>query len=255
MLDAGPDAGRHRVSPLNPGMHGLSQWFWGYLLPPGQEACRAALYNDIACRLMPPSVRVGLPRFEAQASLPIRDADGTKISYDRHVVEYGRIPTRDGNLHDYYNFFTWLRFPRAKLALHRLQFLLQSERRRSGGNGNRTGLEDRLTLLDEGGVLILHDPAARSEMQSFPPRLHVFGHGVLEQLYAGRSDFSGFGVIMLFPDPPFDDPKRTSPRDGVEAVVDDALAFLIESGGIFTAATQAVPMVGWAGLFYQTAGG
>lgn len=119
---------------------------------------------------------------------------GRRLSYDRAVVELGSIPSRRGNLHDYFNFFTWLRFPRSKAVLHAHQFRLQ-EARRAKGQPNRSAEEDKLTLLDEGGILRVQFNNIDAPEERCIKHL-IFGHGVLEQYHLGKTDFSGFGLEL-----------------------------------------------------------
>lgn len=101
------------------------------------------------------------------------DASDVDDSYIGRCVR-GAVPTRPRNLHDLMNALTWTAYPQAKLTLcHR-----QVEVARARGthtNRLRTKAQDRLAMLDEGGVLGLPGGAER-----------VFGHGLLEDLILGR---------------------------------------------------------------------
>lgn len=65
------------------------------------------------------------------------------------MFESGRVATRPGNRHDWFNALAWLAFPRTKArmnAMHAAQIALE---------GNQRGpLRDLLTVFDEGGVLV-----------------------------------------------------------------------------------------------------
>lgn len=129
-------------------------------------------------------------RFVAQDMLPPGQA------YEQFIFETGRCPVRPG-LHDFFNGLVWLRFPRTKLALNRLQ---AAEIARLGIAGKRGPVRDAITVFDENGAL-LQAPAplwealeAREWHRLFvdlrplwrEARLLVFGHALLEQLAAPR---------------------------------------------------------------------
>jgi hypothetical protein len=108
------------------------------------------------------------------------DASDVDDSYIGHCVR-GAVPTRPRNLHDLMNALTWAAYPRAKLALCRRQVEV-ARARGPRTNRLRTKAQDRLAMLDEGGLLALPDGDER-----------VFGHGLLEDLVLGRSS-RGFPV-------------------------------------------------------------
>ena len=84
-------------------------------------------------------------RFVPQSALP----DG--VAYESFVHDSGCVPTRD-LLHDFFNALCWLRFPRAKAALNRLQ--ATAIRDQGGVQPVRGPLRDALTLFDENALLL-----------------------------------------------------------------------------------------------------
>jgi hypothetical protein len=110
------------------------------------------------------------------------DASDVDDSYIGRCVR-GTVPTRPRNLHDLMNALTWAAYPQAKLALCRRQVDV-ARARGSRTNRLRTKAQDRLAMLDEGGVLTLPGGAER-----------VFGHGLLEDLVLGRSS-RGFPLTV-----------------------------------------------------------
>ena len=112
--------------------------------------------------------------------------------YEIGVYESGRVATRPGNLHDWFNALAWLAFPRTKARINAMhaQAIAQEGARRGR-------LRDLLTLLDEGGALVACDDAALNAMlrahewqalfwEARPRvlasmRLLVLGHAVLEK--------------------------------------------------------------------------
>lgn len=101
------------------------------------------------------------------------DASDIAGSYIARCLD-GAVPSRRRNLHDLMNALVWWRFPLAKRALCRRQVALAVER---GNHTNRlrTRAQDRLAMVDEGGVFVVG------------AREIVFGHAILEDAIRGRS--------------------------------------------------------------------
>lgn len=114
------------------------------------------------------------------------DASDVDDSYIGRCLR-GAVPTRPCNLHDLMNALTWAVFPRAKLVLCRRQVEV-ARARGPRTNRLRTKAQDRLAMLDEGGLLALPDGEPR-----------VFGHGLLEDLVRGRTS-RGFPVNVVSDD-------------------------------------------------------
>lgn len=112
--------------------------------------------------------------------------------YEVSVYETGRVSTRPGSLHDWFNALAWLGFPRTKARINAMHAAaIPTER---GGRGR---LRDLLTLLDEGGAIVACDDAQleallrahrwkalfwnerRRVLDSM--RVVVLGHAVLEK--------------------------------------------------------------------------
>jgi hypothetical protein len=114
------------------------------------------------------------------------------VAYEQFIFDTGRCPVRPG-LHDFFNALVWMRFPRTKAALNRLQ---AQEIARSGIAGRRGPVRDAITVFDENGALLQAPPALwqaleerqwrRLFVQLRPlwrqARLWIFGHALLEQL-------------------------------------------------------------------------
>jgi hypothetical protein len=99
----------------------------------------------------------------------------------------GEVPTRPENLHDFMNALTWAAFPKAKRALCQRQRAIAVAR---GAHTSRlrTKAQDRLAMLDEGGLVQL--PSGETL---------VFGHGLLEDLVLGRVS-RGFPLAVVSTD-------------------------------------------------------
>lgn len=156
---------------------------------PGQAVAAhlaaGALPHDAlnACGLAP-------VRFVGQEALP------AGLAYEQFIFETGQCPVRPG-LHDFFNGLVWMRFPRSKAALNRLQ---AQEIARHGIAARRGPVRDAITVFDENGALLqaprelweaLRARAWRRLFVDLRPlwreaRLWIFGHALLEQLAAPR---------------------------------------------------------------------
>lgn len=112
--------------------------------------------------------------------------------YEMQVYETGCVETRPESWHDYFNALVWLALPRTKARINALH---AAEIPREGGR--RGPLRDLLTVVDEGGALVLCDDEEllsllaqcrwrelfwdRRERMRRAFRVLVFGHAVLEK--------------------------------------------------------------------------
>ncbi|MEN3158492.1 DUF3025 domain-containing protein [Alkalimonas sp. NCh-2] len=81
--------------------------------------------------------------------------------YEDYIYATQQIPTRAENWHDLFGAFIWCLFPRTKALLNQLH--IQEIKR--AGLSPRTPLRNKITLLDECGVLIAHTSAQQSMVQ------------------------------------------------------------------------------------------
>jgi len=129
-------------------------------------------------------------RFVPQDRLP----PGTP--YEQFIFDTRQCPVRPG-LHDFFNGLVWMRFPRAKSALNRVQAQAIA---RDGVGARRGPVRDAVTVFDENGALLqapqalwdaLEARAWRGLFVDLRPqwreaRLVIFGHALLEQLAVPR---------------------------------------------------------------------
>ena len=140
------------------------------------QALRSALHHRALIPFAPfiePLVGDGAPTLEAIdrvlgppagvrfAAQPPRRRRGEPFeaarSYDGSIADAGVVPTRPGSLHDLMNAVAWAAFPRSKRAIHRLQAAALRAEVADGSTtlpGRRSRLRDRLSMLDEGGVIV-----------------------------------------------------------------------------------------------------
>jgi len=147
--------------------------------------------------------------FVPQSALP----EGT--AYERFIFDQRQVPTRE-NLHDFFNGLCWLRFPRAKQQLNRLQ---AAEIARQGVQGTRGPLRDALTLFDENAALLQAPEAlwtallARDWRRLFvdlrplwaQARLELFGHALLEKLVSPYKSITAHVYVVPVPPGQADD--------------------------------------------------
>jgi hypothetical protein len=101
------------------------------------------------------------------------DADDVDGSYPDRCAR-GLVPSRKENLHDFMNALVWARFPHAKTALATALVAACRARPRDPKNRNRNRLQDRLAMIDEGGLVGGVDVAGVA-----------FGHALLEDAIKG----------------------------------------------------------------------
>jgi hypothetical protein len=146
---------------------------------PALASINAALDADPAC--------AGVRCVEQNQAL-FRD----RLHFEQRIHDHGAIATRSRSWHDLFSLLMWLRYPRLKRALNRLQVAdlpLQ-------GRGNRTRRQQSLTHVDEAGLLVAsEDPELLARLDAhdweglFLARrndwhrrivVHVFGHALFE---------------------------------------------------------------------------
>lgn len=146
----------------------------------------------------------GLPLHVALASeqaAPLRFVAQDELRpgepYESFILRTGCCPTRD-NVHDFFNGVAWLKFPRAKRQLNRLQ-AAQIE---AGRRDVRGPVRDAITVFDENGALLHAAPElwaalyARDWRRLFvdlrprwaQARLVIFGHALLEKMVTPRKE-------------------------------------------------------------------
>lgn len=114
------------------------------------------------------------------------------LHFEQRIHDHGAIATRPGRWHDLFSVLMWLRYPRLKRALNRLQVADLPIQ----GRGNRTRRQQSLTHVDEAGLLVAgEDPTLLERLDAhdwhglFLDRradwhrrivVHVFGHALFE---------------------------------------------------------------------------
>lgn len=92
--------------------------------------------------------------------LTIVEQDVKPNSFHEHyaprIYTSGELQTRINNWHDFFQFLTWMMFPKSKAVINSIHIPMARERIESGNDtGRRSPLENAMSLFDEGGALIL----------------------------------------------------------------------------------------------------
>lgn len=175
------------------------------------------------------------PVFVDQATL----ADG--LHFEARIGERGLISTRARNWHDFYSATAWMRFPRVKAALNRLQCIDLAAPRPAPEPGRppqpRTRRQQSLTHVDEAGLFVAstdsalldlleaHDwPGLFGDVEAWSgpiPRIEcrVFGHALYELLMDPHLTLAGKAILVEVPADWF-----TRPAAAREAALDRAIA-------------------------------
>lgn len=181
-------------------------------------------------RVLAPWLRAAGVRLVA-AAVPMARA-GEEV-YELRIADDGEVPTRAASWHDLLNALQWAAFPRAKRALTARLAGFQRERvaarDAAGGRwpGRRDPEHDRLALVDEGGLIVLHAAAAApptpetltAAVVAGDARAFVFGHALLEHALSGERTVRAAPIVLA-----------VDGRPGDVAAADRALAAAFDAG-------------------------
>jgi hypothetical protein len=162
-------------------------------------------------------------------------------------------------LHDWLNALCWLRWPRLKTTMNRLQAAaLRASKARSGSptpGGSRGTLRDAITLFDESGVLFVSDDAACIEhwramdwhslfivgREGFGQRVAVLpvGHALLEKLLDPYKAICAQALAVV-------QPACLIESAGLD-FLDRSVAQRLSVGGLCTADLAPLPVLGIPG--------
>jgi hypothetical protein len=132
------------------------------------------------------------------------------IAYESFIFQHRHIPTRN-HTHDFFNGLCWLRFPKSKAQLNRLQALAIAQ---DGVSAQRGALRDALTLFDENAALFFAPPVIWEALQHKQwlelfvnqrdgwqhTQLVLFGHALLEKLSKPYKGITAHVLCVPMPD-------------------------------------------------------
>jgi hypothetical protein len=165
--------------------------------------------------------------------------------YAPRIYMTGEVQTRTRNWHDFFQFLTWLVFPRTKALINAIHIPKARARLGQGGDaGRRSPVENMLSLFDEGGAVVLSSDASllqlirdfrwkelfwhrRDEVQDKLQCL-TFGHAMYEK---GLKPYVGMtaNCILLEVEPSFFGQAMTERL----AWLDEQLAVTLERGDTY----------------------
>jgi hypothetical protein len=179
------------------------------------------------------------------------------LHFEQRIHDHGAIATRPRRWHDLFSVLMWLRYPRLKRVLNRLQV----EDLPIQGRGNRTRRQQSLTHIDEAGLLVAsEDPGLLERLDAhdwqglFLERradwhrrivVHVFGHALFE--LARDPHLTMAGKVLWFVAPagfcarPFDQRAALLDRAAADAVASGALGW--DPAGMVSLPLSGIP--GW----------
>jgi hypothetical protein len=177
------------------------------------------------------------------------------------------VPTRcagPGMLHDWLNALCWLRWPRLKATMNRLQAEAARASRPAGSlsnpGGGRGRLRDAITLFDESGALFVSDDATAishwrsmdwhalfvAGREGFEQRVAVLpvGHALLEKLLDPYKAICAHALSIAQPAGLIDTTDLASP--GLDRL-DRLAAQRLSGAGLRTAELSPLPVLGIPG--------
>lgn len=137
-------------------------------------------------------------RQQFRPEFPVRFVDNDLLAadgryYEAFIYHTKQVPTRYPNWHDLFGALIWCLFPQTKKLLNQLhiQEITQC------GATRRTALRNKLTLLDECGVLILYRAEQSHLVQAL--RQHQWQQAFVDQRHCwqGQSDNPGIAAMMF----------------------------------------------------------
>jgi len=206
----------------------------------------SALYAERAEVLgLPPLRFVAVPRAKKKR----RGRAPIELSslYEGRIVERGEVPTRVDDWHDLFNALAFIRFPRAKRALHTRQYVIVKSRLAPGATrlpNARTREQDALSLFDEGGLCVATsatrapaledapDEVLRAAVRAGSARVVPFGHALHEHLVAGLPCPLATAFVVTLP-------EAAHPSDDLYDALDVALAAAIADARTFQVPSSA----------------
>ncbi len=257
--DAGFAAGHPAHAVLGPAaacFAGCSEWpapaTWRARLVAGGRADTlvAASGVPITFALSPPKTRARRRR------APV---DVASI-YDERIYVRGEVPSREACWHDFLNMLVWATFPASKRALNARQREALRAHVADGAlriPGARTREQDALSMLDEGGVLVLvvagdaavHDALARADTEAMVAHVAAgraavlaFGHALHEHLLSTDAPVRALAL-------PLDVDALPADRAAQVALADARLAAGLASRALLTGPTGAPALPITAALF------
>jgi len=181
--------------------------------------------------------------------------------YAPRVYMTGELQTRGENWHDFFQFLSWLIFPRTKAVINALHVPHAEARIAAAGDpGRRSPLENMLSLFDEGGAVIIASDAsllqlihefqwqdlfwARRAELAHSLRCITFGHALYEKALHPYIGMTANAILL-----DVDQALLDQPMDILLPALDERLAALFTAATTYTQPQdlQPFPILGMPG--------
>lgn len=113
--------------------------------------------------------------------------------YETFIYDTAQVPTRFPNWHDLFGALIWCLFPKTKTLLNRLHM----QEIQLHGDSHRTALRNKLTLLDECGVLVLYSGNGSKVVDLLRQHLWTEAFVNLRHAWQGQSNTPQIGAMMF----------------------------------------------------------
>ena len=202
----------------------------------------------------------------AGKKLTIVEQDGKPGHFEEHyaprIYLTGEIQTRRENWHDFFQFISWMMFPKTKAVINSIHIPAAQKRiNEDDEKGRRTPIENMLSLFDEGGVVLVSSDRSLLDLvrdfnwkELFWHRRNeladkfsciTFGHAMYEK---GLSPYIGMTANSILLE--VDDSFFSLSNDEQLAVIDDRLVTIFEERKDYSKPSDLSPfpvlgMPGW----------
>ncbi len=164
----------------------------------------------------------GEPIFTATGKpIKIVRQDAAPACFEEHyaprIYFTGEIQTRAENWHDFFQFLTWIIFPKTKAVINAIHIPAAKQRLGSGAeSGRRSAIENMLSLFDEGGAIVVSSDESllqlirdfrwkmlfweRRDELAAKLRCITFGHALYEKALAPYVGMTANCILLLVDD-------------------------------------------------------
>lgn len=157
-----------------------------------------ALFPLTQCHDFPSVATLDQWRLTFTPEVPVCFVENAQLAadgryYEAFIYDTQQVPTRHPNWHDLFGALIWCLFPKTKKLLNRLHV----HEMQHHGTTQRTLLRNKLTLLDECGVLVLYRPEAAHVVALM--QNHQWSEAFVHQrhLWQGQSSEPGIAPMMF----------------------------------------------------------
>jgi hypothetical protein len=158
----------------------------------------STLFPLLSCTDFPTVSELDKWRQQFRPALQVRFVDNELLAadgryYESFIYHTQQVPTRYPNWHDLFGALIWCLFPQTKKLLNRLHIQEITQ----FGSASRSTLRNKLTLLDECGVLILYRAEQAELVDAL--RQHQWQQAFVSQKHCwlGQGEHPGIAAMMF----------------------------------------------------------